>query len=158
MTLNNTEGHSGKRGGARSFNLISESGLYALVFKSRKPEAKSFRKWVTSEVLPSLRKTGSYELPEFVEAPATRVLTIRDQMMSLRELLLSSALAVQAKTMEMGRAQQVANLSGRYLETIKLEGDAAGYEKLFEMQVGETGNRLLQAEGGWPAKPLQVVS
>lgn len=55
--------HSGQRGGARFLTLISESGLYALVFKSRKPEAKSFRKWVTSEVLPSIRKTGSYELP-----------------------------------------------------------------------------------------------
>ena len=40
--------------------LVSESGLYDLIFKSRKPEAKTFRKWVTSEVLPSIRKTGSY--------------------------------------------------------------------------------------------------
>lgn len=43
---------------------ISESGLYALIFKSRKPEAKTFRKWVTSEVLPTLRKTGRYTMPE----------------------------------------------------------------------------------------------
>ena len=41
-------------------SFVSESGLYALIFKSRKPEAKRFRKWVTSEVLPSIRKTGSY--------------------------------------------------------------------------------------------------
>ncbi|GAA5139257.1 hypothetical protein GCM10023213_19660 [Prosthecobacter algae] len=60
MTLDNTEGHSGKRGGAQCFNIISESGLYALIFKSRKAEAKSFRKWVTAEVLPSLRKRGEY--------------------------------------------------------------------------------------------------
>ena len=40
--------------------LISESGLYALIFKSRKPEAKTFRKWVTSEVLPAIRRTGGY--------------------------------------------------------------------------------------------------
>lgn len=64
MTLSNTEGHSGKRGGAQSYNVISESGLYALVFKSRKPEAKAFRKWVTSEVLPALRQTGKYEVPQ----------------------------------------------------------------------------------------------
>lgn len=42
-------------------NLISESGLYALVLRSRKPEARKFAKWVTSEVLPSIRKTGSYQ-------------------------------------------------------------------------------------------------
>ena len=41
-------------------NIISESGLYALVLRSRKPEARKFAKWVTSEVLPSIRKTGSY--------------------------------------------------------------------------------------------------
>ena len=41
-------------------NIVNESGLYTLVFKSRKPEAKAFRKWVTSEVLPTIRKTGHY--------------------------------------------------------------------------------------------------
>ncbi|MDC6408893.1 MAG: Bro-N domain-containing protein [Xylella fastidiosa subsp. multiplex] len=40
--------------------IISESGLYALILRSRKPEARKFAKWVTSEVLPSIRKTGSY--------------------------------------------------------------------------------------------------
>ena len=41
-------------------NIISESGLYALVLRSRKPEARRFRKWVTREVLPSIRQTGEY--------------------------------------------------------------------------------------------------
>ncbi len=40
--------------------LVNESGLYALIFQSRKQEAKAFRKWVTGEVLPSLRRTGTY--------------------------------------------------------------------------------------------------
>ena len=46
----------------RKMTLVNESGLYGLIFQSRKPEAKAFRKWVTSEVLPQLRKTGRYEL------------------------------------------------------------------------------------------------
>lgn len=50
-------------GGNQRMSVVSESGLYALVFKSRKPEAKAFRKWVTSEVLPAIRKTGRYEVP-----------------------------------------------------------------------------------------------
>ena len=55
----------------RNVNLISESGLYALVFKSNKPSAKKFRKWVTKEVIPAIRKTGSFginrlETPNFV--------------------------------------------------------------------------------------------
>lgn len=48
----------GLRGG--STNCINESGLYSVILRSDKPQAKPFRKWVTSEVLPSIRKTGSY--------------------------------------------------------------------------------------------------
>lgn len=43
--------------------FVNESGLYNLIFRSNKPEAKAFRKWVTSEVQPALRRTGRYELP-----------------------------------------------------------------------------------------------
>lgn len=44
-------------------NFITESGLYAVILRSDKPNAKKFRKWVTAEVLPSIRKTGSYSKP-----------------------------------------------------------------------------------------------
>lgn len=44
--------------------IINESGLYNVILRSDKPEAKPFRKWVTSEVLPSIRKTGGYALPK----------------------------------------------------------------------------------------------
>ena len=50
-----------ERGG--SLLLINESGLYALVLRSRKPEARKFAKWVTREVLPSIRQTGHYRQP-----------------------------------------------------------------------------------------------
>jgi prophage antirepressor-like protein len=43
-------------------SIINESGIYAVIFGSTKPEAKIFKKWVTSEVLPQLRKTGSYQV------------------------------------------------------------------------------------------------
>ena len=47
-------------GGKQNVTIINESGLYALVFGSKLPSAKKFKHWVTSEVLPTLRKTGSY--------------------------------------------------------------------------------------------------
>jgi anti-repressor protein len=50
--------------GTQTMVSITESGLYALVFKSRKPEAQKFRKWVTAEVLPALRQTGFYSMPQ----------------------------------------------------------------------------------------------
>ena len=48
--------------------VINESGLYNVILRSDKPEAKPFRKWVTSEVLPSIRKHGAYMTPETLEA------------------------------------------------------------------------------------------
>ena len=59
-TLTNNEGRAGQ--GAQNYNIINESGLYSLILRSRKTEAKQFKKWVTSEVLPSIRKTGGYSL------------------------------------------------------------------------------------------------
>ncbi|MDR3361308.1 MAG: Bro-N domain-containing protein, partial [Desulfovibrio sp.] len=55
-------------GGNPNFLTVSESGLYALIFRSRKPEAKRIRKWVTSEVLPAIRKSGGYALPAHARA------------------------------------------------------------------------------------------
>ena len=55
--------------------VVSESGLYALVFTSRKPEAKAFRRWVTGEVLPAIRKTGRYEHAAAASEPALSVFT-----------------------------------------------------------------------------------
>lgn len=48
-------------------NMISESGMYALVIRSRKPQAKQFRIWVTSEVLPSIRKHGAYMTDQTID-------------------------------------------------------------------------------------------
>lgn len=62
-SVDNADGiWSGGRGNP-NFNIVSESGLYALVFTSRKPLARRFRKWVTSEVLPALRRQGHYTAP-----------------------------------------------------------------------------------------------
>lgn len=47
-------------GGSQEMSVISEAGLYSLILRSRKPEAKEFKRWVTHEVLPSIRKTGQY--------------------------------------------------------------------------------------------------
>lgn len=60
VTLTTNEGHSGARGGAQMLNVISEAGLYSLILKSRKPEAKAFKRWITHDVIPSIRKTGGY--------------------------------------------------------------------------------------------------
>jgi len=54
-------------GGNQEMNIISEAGVYKIVFTSRKPEAEKFTDWVTSEVLPAIRKYGTYMTPETIE-------------------------------------------------------------------------------------------
>lgn len=49
-------------GGTQTVNVINESGLFALILTSRKPEARAFRRWITGEVLPQIRQTGSYSV------------------------------------------------------------------------------------------------
>ena len=49
-------------GGEQKMSVVNESGLYTLILRSNKPEAKKFKKWVTAEVLPTIRKTGSYSI------------------------------------------------------------------------------------------------
>lgn len=56
--------------GVKDMWLVSESGLYSLIFQSRKPESKIFRKWVTSDVLPTIRKTGSYSVKKQHREPS----------------------------------------------------------------------------------------
>lgn len=54
----------GTLGGVQEMTIINESGLYSLVLSSKLPSAKKFKRWVTSEVLPALRKTGQYQVKE----------------------------------------------------------------------------------------------
>jgi len=55
-------------GGLQEMSVVNESGLYNLVLGSRKPEAKRFKRWITHEVLPSIRKTGAYASPMSITA------------------------------------------------------------------------------------------
>lgn len=68
-------------GGSQKMATINESGLYALVLKSRKPEAKEFSRWVRREVLPTIRKTGMYATPEaarrFLQDPQALMYTLQ---------------------------------------------------------------------------------
>lgn len=56
-------------GGNQNMTIINESGLYTVILRSDKPQAKPFRKWVTSEVLPAIRKHGMYATDELLENP-----------------------------------------------------------------------------------------
>jgi prophage antirepressor-like protein len=70
--------------GEQEMIVINESGMYHAVLKSRKPEAKPFRKWVTSEVLPAIRKTGKYEAAPYSVNPGDSL--TKEQADTLRQM------------------------------------------------------------------------
>lgn len=76
-------------------NIINESGLYSVILRSDKPEARHFRKWITSEVLPSIRKTGGY--------------IVGQETLSPEELMAKALLIAQQKIAE--RDAQIADLT-----------------------------------------------
>lgn len=58
-------------GGNQQLNIISEAGLYSLILRSRRPQAKAFKRWVTHDVLPEVRRTGAYAPAPRFEIPQT---------------------------------------------------------------------------------------
>lgn len=76
-------------GGTQQALFVNEDGLYDVILDSRKPEAKAFRKWITSEVLPSIRKTGGYiatapdDTPEIIMAKAIKIADMKIKQQSM---------------------------------------------------------------------------
>lgn len=84
-------------GGKQKSIIINESGLYNVILRSDKPEAKPFRKWVTSEILPSIRKTGSYSINESAEQQGALIDILKGALQTQQQItaltnLISSAL------------------------------------------------------------------
>ncbi|MFZ3141160.1 Bro-N domain-containing protein [Polaromonas sp.] len=98
------------QGGKQSTNYVNESGMYALIFGSTKPEAKRFKHWVTSEVLPAIRKTGSYSPSDIFAAKRMQRFS---QQRSLPRLDRYQNREVNQKAAAMGR--QMADICRDYL-------------------------------------------
>lgn len=83
-TLTNSEGQAGQ--GAQTFLIINESGLWSLVLRSRKPQAKRFRKWITGEVIPSIRKHGHYSAVETAPNMTDGIAAVRETRLSFNKV------------------------------------------------------------------------
>ena len=130
ITVSNSDGNP-RAGVPHQYNLISESGLYTLVFKSRKPEAIRFRKWVTAEVLPALRQEGTYQMPGtesgLMEAMVDR---LAGRMTSLFSEVMESMRDLQGRLEELEAREKVVPMptaavagvaeAGRFTETGQL--------------------------------------
>lgn len=139
-------------GGQQEMTIVSESGLYALVLGSRKPEAKAFKRWVTHEVIPAIRKHGGYLTAEKVEEAllnpdtlirlATELKAEREQRRALESKVAEDA----PKVLFAQAVEQAENsiLVGDLAKLIKQNGTDIGQKRLFarlraEGYLGKTG-------------------
>lgn len=105
------------KGGRQTVNCVNESGLYALIFGSKLENAKRFKRWVTNEVLPAIRKQGHYECPIATITPA--------QQLQLREEVARRAKAVSAHYQTVYRALYARFQVPRYTEILAKDFGAA---------------------------------
>ena len=103
-------------GGKQTVPIINESGLYSLVLSSKIPGAKKFRRWVTSEVLPSIRKTGHYTAKPMTDYQQMMAETRRNARVQSARILTQLARQYQGTTYEQVlNAHATKELTGEYL-------------------------------------------
>lgn len=128
-------------GGRQSLTVISESGLYSAVLGSKLPEAKAFKRWVTHEVLPAIRRDGGYmaaradETPEEVMARALRIAdeTMRRQKERIESLSEENgAMRPKALFADAVAASESTCLVGELAKMLRQNGVEIGQNRLFD--------------------------
>lgn len=120
--------------GRQEMTTINESGLYSLIFQSRKPEAVQFRKWVTSEVLPSIRKFGFYVHP-------SAMLTKRQQK-QLEKIMYETVKKYTTKD-DIRKTARKMGATPRYVDRV-LKGYCEDTDIMLELQ-----KRAIRNKDGW---------
>lgn len=152
--------------GTQQMTTVNESGLYSLIFQSRKPEARKFRKWVTSEVLPSLRKTGRYELRPAASRRMSRGEGARTELLDLLWLIGESleqgdqaaiALELGVSRVAVNRTLNGLNRSSRILMALYKKAKENREKNLLYNNPGEMAAQLREAGRSAVAGVPQVV-
>ncbi|ARF69663.1 phage repressor protein/antirepressor Ant [Paenibacillus larvae subsp. pulvifaciens] len=117
-------------------NIINEAGLYALILGSRKPEAKQFKRWVTHEVLPAIRKTGMYATDELLDNPELLIqaATKLKEEREVRRQLEAQVKSDRPKVLfaDSVTASPTSILVGELAKMLKQNGFDIGEKRLFE--------------------------
>ena len=123
-------------GGSQELTVINESGLYSLILSSKLPNAKAFKRWVTSEVLPSIRKHGLYAKEELLDNPDIAIAAfkaLKEEREARKALEAENKqmqpLALFAKSVS---ASDTSILIGDLAKLLKQNGYDTGQKRLFE--------------------------
>lgn len=124
-----------KLGREQEATFIDESNFYKVIFQSRKPEAEKFTEWVTSEVLPAIRKTGMYATEELLENPDLAIQAFQKlkEERAKRKLLEEKVEEQKPKVLfaETVETSQTSILIGDLAKIIKQKGHDIGQNRLF---------------------------
>lgn len=115
-------------------NAVTEAGLYEVIFMSRKPEAKAFRRWVTNEVLPSIRKHGMYATPATIE----EMIADPDIIIQLATTLKEER-AARAKAEAEVEAQRPVAALGKAIETAEGDLTPSAFGKILSKTIKTMG-------------------
>ena len=124
----------------RSMTIINESGLYALIFGSRLDSAKRFKRWVTSEVLPTLRKNGHYTMPGYNSVGVGDIINLIQNIQGMKERGCSSESI--AQTVSEVCEQLDIYMPGKVLQTTVKEQKKIPDNIFSEVQLQEYAEKL----------------
>lgn len=148
-------------GGRQNMSIVSEPGLYVLIGKSRKPEAKTFRRWVNHEVLPSIRKTGKYESkPMSVEERALSIMGELKAIVDRQKLTIAnqheaiSQLESKAEAYDTFLDHTGLYKVGEAAKLLSNSGTPIGQNKLYEFM--RDNGWVYRNKGKWTAYQRQV--
>ncbi|MCI5871636.1 phage antirepressor KilAC domain-containing protein [Streptococcus sp.] len=120
----------------RGLTIINESGLYSLILSSKLPQAKEFKRWVTSEVLPSIRKNGMFATDELLDNPDFAIATLQKlkEEREAKKLLEAQIEADKPKVLfaDAVSASKSSCLIGELAKILKQNGIDIGQNKLFQ--------------------------
>ncbi|WP_046655263.1 phage antirepressor [Paenibacillus larvae] len=144
-------------GGIQEMAAVTESGLYSLILTSRKPEAKQFKRWVTHEVLPAIRKTGMYAADELLDNPELLIqaVTKLKEEREARQQLEAQVKSDKPKVLfaDAVSASQTSILIGDLAKILKQNGIQTGGKRLFEWM--RANGYLIKRQGADYNMPTQ---
>lgn len=124
-------------GGTQKVPIINESGLYSLVLSSKLPTAKKFKRWVTSEVLPAIRKTGGYHVPQSPAEQMAQGILAAQKLLAERDVTIAkqneqiAVLTPKGIFADAVTASKTSILVGGLAKLIKQQGIDIGQKRLF---------------------------
>lgn len=131
--------------GPRGVSTINESGLYSSILGSQKTEAKPFKKWVTSEVLPSIRKTGSYSAKAASQRPMSALQTMK--MISFAGDALLAVPGARADVIAVTKLRMFQEHTGLNVEEFRRALPPVALDRMVHLNPSQIGVRVATATG-----------